>query len=284
MQKNYLQYKANLNVFGIDDTKIEALKKQNQIPYICLNPLDYKKYIDVAEPKENAPLIGFLCCREKDMYSADFNYVKSLTKSGARLRFLTYDNVAAQMYDIDALMLPGGRFPSPKQFYIDELSAPEQSAGVRSDAYLTCIDEAEKREMPIFGVCAGAQMLACVHGFKLYKNVKQAVKSDLEHKTIELEAHKIRINENTILHKLLGTTEAVVNSRHIEALVNNNPDSDIQIYAVASDNVPEAWGNEAKNILCIQWHPEDFAAVGSKSMQNLYNWLAQKAAERKAKK
>lgn len=29
--------------------------------------------------------------------------------------------------------------------------------------------------------------------------------------------------------------------------------------------------------MCIQWHPEDFAAKGDKPMQNIYNWLAKKA-------
>ncbi len=38
-----------------------------------------------------------------------------------------------------------------------------------------------------------------------------------------------------------------------------------------------------KNILCIQWHPEDFAAKGDKKMQSIYNWLFGKAKEHQQK-
>lgn len=281
-QQVYLEYISELNVFAVKDEIIESLERQNIVPLISLNPADYAR-LQTPAPLPRSPLVGFLCCREQNMYSADFNYVKSLATANVRLRFLTYKNNMAQMQNIHGLMLPGGRFPSPPEFYID--AAPDlPPAGLRSDAYISCITEAEKRGLPMFGVCAGAQMIGCMHGFKLYRNVKQALPTDLEHKTIELEAHTIKIKPHTLLHKLLGTDKAVVNSRHIEAIVNTPSASNLHIYAYAPDNVPESWGNAKKHILCIQWHPEDFAAAGSRQMQNLYNWLAAEATAFQHKK
>lgn len=43
--------------------------------------------------------------------------------------------------------------------------------------------------------------------------------------------------------------------------------------------IPEAWGDADKNELFNQWHPEDFAAEGDKTMQNIYDWHAGKALE-----
>ena len=279
MATAYLQYLPEYNVFGISDDNAAKLAQYSPAPYIALNPDDYT-LLQEPLPKPTSPTIGFLCCREQNFYSVDFNYAKSLVHSGVNLRFLTYENCVEQMQGIDGLMLPGGRFPSPPEFYVDA-KEDMPPAGLRAQAYILCINEAQKRGLPMFGVCAGAQMIACVHGFKLYRNVTKSVPSDLEHKTVKIEAHSIQINPSCILHHLLGTTSAVVNSRHVEAIVNNCPDSDLQIYALAPDGVPEAWGNEDKNILCIQWHPEDFAATGSQAMQNLYDWLAQKATEYK---
>ena len=74
-----------------------------------------------------------------------------------------------------------------------------------------------------------------------------------------------------------------INSRHEQAMVLGKfqaakPIVEMQIYAVcAEDNIPEIWGNEAAKILCVQGHPEDLAAEGNTEMQNLYNWIADKA-------
>lgn len=271
-----LQYLPKYNVFGVADEDIAAYKKQNKVLDVRLNATDYER-LQEKLPEKSAPTVGFLCCREQNFYSVDFNYAKSLAHSGVNLCFLTYHDCVAQMREIDGLMLPGGRFPSPPEFYVDAIPNA-QPAGLRSEAYMACIAEAQRRNMPMLGVCAGAQMIACAHGFKLYRDIAEYVATDLEHKTLQLKAHKVQIKPNCLLHRLLGATEVTVNSRHVEAIVNNHAESDLEIYAMAPDNVPEAWGNEQKNILCIQWHPEDFAAIGSQSMQNVYNWLAQKAA------
>ena len=274
-QPIYLQYLPEYNVFAISDEDVAKYEQQNIVPYISLKPTDYEMLKEPLPAKE-MPTVGFLCCREQNYYSVDFNYAKSLARSGVNLRFLTYRDCVAQMQDIDGLMLPGGRFPSPPEFYLKPL--PEYpAAGLRAQAYIECIKEAQKRRLPMFGVCAGAQMIACMHGFKLYHSIAESVSTDLEHKTPQLEAHTIQIKPQSLLHKLLETTEAVVNSRHVEAIVNDCANSDLEIYAFAPDDVPEAWGSEGQNILCIQWHPEDFAAAGNQKMQNLYNWLAKQA-------
>ncbi|MEE6208123.1 MAG: gamma-glutamyl-gamma-aminobutyrate hydrolase family protein [Alphaproteobacteria bacterium] len=275
-QQVYLQWYPEFNAFGVRDEIIENLEKQEIVPIIGLKQDDYAK-LETAYPDENAALIGFLCCREEGVYTVDFNYAKALAQTGKNLRFMTYNQNVAQMKDIDGLMLPGGRFESPAIFYTDPLKRTTGEPGARSYAYITSIIEAERRKIPVLGVCAGAQMIGGVHGMKLYRDVKEYTKTDIEHKTKILEAHDITIYPNTPLYTLLGGKLVHVNSRHKEAMVNNDTISDLKIYAVATDGTPEAWGNAEKKILCIQWHPEDFAAHGNQSMQNLYDWLGDEA-------
>ena len=283
IQQVYLQWYPEYNAFGVKDEDVESLEKKEIVPIIGFKKEDYAKFC-VAYPDKNAALIGFLCCREDGIYTVDFNYAKALAQTGKQLRFMTYRQNIEQMRDIDGLMLPGGRFESPAVFYTDPQKSTSAEPGERSYAYITSIIEAERRKMPIFGVCAGAQMLGGVHGMKLYRDVKEYTQTDVEHKTPILEAHDIIIYPDTPLYSLLGDKLVNVNSRHKEALVHDDSISDLKIYAEAIDGTPEAWGNEEKKILCIQWHPEDFAARGNQSMQNLYDWLGNEAQKYKDKK
>ena len=204
-------------------------------------------------------------------------------QSGVNIRFLTYSACTEQMSGIHGLILPGGRFPSPEQFYCD--AAPQTSAKyeARAKAYLDCITAALQQNLPMLGICAGAQMIGGVLGMKMYRNTKQYTNTDIEHKTKILDAHKVLIKKPSPLFDILQTEEIETNSRHTESMLPYASDSKLTIYARTEDNVPEAWGNAEKHILCIQWHPEDFAASGDISMQRIYNWLSQQALNYKIK-
>lgn len=148
--------------------------------------------------------------------------------------------------------------------------------------------------LKILAICAGAQMIGGLHQMKMHLSVKDETAAAAAHKSKEKQAHEVLIFKNSPLQKIMRTSEQImtVNSRHNESMAENvlqqyYPQTDMEIYAVSkSDNIPEAWGNQQKNILCIQWHPENLAE-NSPAMQNIYNWLVEKSAaesENKAKK
>lgn len=271
-----LEFLEQYNAFGVADEKISAITAAGDIPLLTLKAEDYDR-LGVAAPRETAPTVGFLLGRETGFYTIDFNYAKAIAQSGVQMRFLTYEENVAQLSGVDGLILPGGRFSSPNQFYTDPLKPTEEKPQTRSYAYITSIMVAEKEKMPILGICAGSQMVGGMHGMKMYRDVKEYAHTDIEHKTKTLSAHSVRIIKGTPLYQLIGQTEVTVNSRHTEAMFPLDCISDLKIYAHSPDGTPEAWGNEDKGILCIQWHPEDFAANGDEKMQNIYNWLAGKA-------
>ncbi len=279
-QTVYLQFLPEYDAYGISDEKIAELRAQNIIPLIELQPADYQQLAG-SRPAPQKPTVAFLLGREKNCYTIDMPYAKAIAQSGVNIRFLTYDDNLAQLNGVDGLILPGGSFNSPNEFYTDPFKTTEDKPGSRSYAYITSIKQAEREEMPILGICAGAQMLGGMHGMKMYRNLKEYTQTSLEHKTKELEAHQVLIYPNTPLANILAAGYIETNSRHKEAMLPNDEISDLKIYAATPDATPEAWGNEEKNILCIQWHPEDFAAQGDEKMQKIYNWLADKALEYK---
>lgn len=269
----FLAFMPEFNAYGVSDETIDSLTAAGITPIISLKEEDMISL--GAEPKSEKPLIGFLMCREKGHYTIDYNYAKAVAQSGVNIRFLTYHNPVQQMSDVDGICLPGGTFSSPDYFYNDgqELYKPNK----RFEAYEAAIREAETINLPMLGICGGAQTIAGLHKMNIYRDVHEHTK--LVHKSKDPLAHDVLIRNNNMLKDLLDCEKVSVNSRHCEA-VNPKVITDLQIYAEASDGIPEAWGwgSEEKNILCIQWHPEDFAAKGDARMQNIYNWLAKKAA------
>ena len=263
-----LAYMPKFNAFVVSDDDVNKVIAQGDIPIFKIRA-DEAKALGLKFTNKT-PDIGFLLGREKGYYSIDFNYAKAICMAGGAIQGLTYTLLEEQMKNINGLVLPGGSFASPDEFYATRVDNPEEPS-LRSKAYLEAIRIAEDNKIPILGICAGAQMVAGVHGMKMYRDLSETY-SPIEHKTSEVSAHQVITFPATTFREWMGK-EFTVNSRHREGLVLNDKHSDLNIYAISPDCIPEAWGNMEEGILCVQWHPEDLAVSGDKRMLDIYKWL-----------
>ena len=262
-----LTFEPKFGAYVISNEEVNRVIADHKVPIIHLpETKEFELGLDVSG--EN-PTIGFLLGREKGYYSLGYDYAKAIYMAGGRIQGLCYTELAAQMETVDGLVLPGGSFVSPDEFYVTRTENPQEPS-IRSNAYLEAIRVAEEKFIPMLGICAGAQMIAGAHGMKMYRDLKH---SPLEHKSPTDDAHKVLVYPNSLLNCLLGEKEFMVNSRHREGLLLNNKNTDLDIYAVAPDGVPEAWGKMEDGILCVQWHPENLAVKGNKPMLGIYQWL-----------
>jgi len=270
MERKFFRYLPEYNAFGIADEEVKDL--------FCLE-LDADAYarLGVSVPDEEAPKIAFLSGREEGHYTIDFSYAYAIAQTGARIILLDYAHYVHQLHGCHGLVLPGGAFASPKQYYVEEMNKsllPEP--GARSWAYVQSYHWALMFGIPVLGICAGAQIIAGECGGLLYPN-ESFLSGTILHKTKEMQAHEINIVPGSFLHKLLRVLRLVVNSRHKETLAEMSPVSGFEIYAQAPDGVPEAWGSRADHILCVQWHPEDYVVAGDKRHARIYEWLTDEA-------
>ena len=272
----YLEWMEQYEAFGVADDVVEGIVSGGCVPIITLKNEDYEK-LECDLPKENAPTVGFLMGREKGHYTIDFDYAKAIAQSNVKMRFLTYGENVVQMEGLDGIILPGGAFDSPNEFYTDPLKKGRGVPGERSFAYVSSVMTAKEAKMPILGVCAGAQIVGGMHGMKMFRSIDEYMDTEIEHKTKNRDAHEISVYKNSPLYQMLGQEKLVVNSRHRECMVRGVGESKLNIYALSEDGIPEAWGSEKENILCVQWHPENFASKGDEKMQKIYNWVAIKA-------
>lgn len=108
-----------------------------------------------------------------------------------------------------------------------------------------------EKNIPYIGICAGMQLMA--HYNREIENVKNKP-SEIDHYSKEIYAHKVRILKETLLYKILGKTEIIVNSRHNYHILNSGIH---KVSACSDDGIIEAIENEYKNFhMGFQWHPE----------------------------
>lgn len=166
---------------------------------------------------------------------------------------------------VRGLLIPGGDYPSPSRWYGDDHSIPDEHPRTTQNEGL--IREALARKIPLLAICAGMQEMVAATGGLLHWRVAESVQGALNHRgqSPTQTAHSLKIEPNTLLHKLTGVTETQVNSHHSEGvkqlgqgLVASAMAPDGLIEAIEMPNHPFALG--------VQWHPEFLLTEADKAL------------------
>ncbi len=283
-----IDYLPQFKGFGIADADFDQLIKK-ELPVLMLEPKDF----GIASGEKPA-VIGVLLGRDEDNYCLSEDYVHALINAGARILFLDYRCHLLQLSFCDGLLLPGGSFATPEWYYSDAKNNYGDYPSDRANAYAECFWYAHKAGIPILGICAGMQVIAAESGLKLFRS-SAYFDSELKHKTDEFPAHHIDVVANTAFSELMDNSQQIaVNSRHNEFVapinvqrellnLKENQKLPLEIYACATDGIPEAIGDMENGILGVQWHPENMAAQGNEIQQRIFDWLVIEALFVKAK-
>lgn len=275
--KKELRFLPKYNNFGIE--KVELAYEA--APVVTLSDECYKE-LGLKRPPENAPKVAFLMGQDGDFNTIDKPYAYALTLAGLNIIAVGYVH-CEQMNGCHALLLPGGAFISPAQYYMEgDPAAANDETSLRAEAYRKCFHQATLTGIPVLGICAGMQMIFCELGCRMTSNLKDFLGDKVEHKTTAMHAHEVDVIPGTLLHELTRVRKLKVNSRHTEGIVETN--NLVTINALAPDGCPEALEvtEDGANIFGVQWHPEDYVMQGDKKHFAIYQWLARKAHETQA--
>lgn len=158
----------------------------------------------------------------------------------------------------DGLLLTGGNDMDPALFGERVLNDTVVIAAERDEAEYHVLDFAVQRNLPIFGICRGVQVMNVYFGGTLYQDIPVQIPSDVAHrmeKPFHRTCHSCFVAPDTPLHKLTGVCEFGVNSHHHQAVKDLAPgfismgrSEDGIIEAICDPSKPFCWG--------VQWHPE----------------------------
>jgi len=159
---------------------------------------------------------------------------------------------------LDGLLLSGGPDINPK-FYSEE---PMEGLGEIDEGLdrmeLETARLAFQKELPVFAICRGIQVLNVSLGGTLYQDIHAQVQQSINHTQKadkSINTHSIRIERSTLLYDIVKRNEIWVNGKHHQAIKDLAPG--LIISAKAKDGIIEAVEHSKKKfVLGVQWHPE----------------------------
>ena len=211
-------------------------------------------------------VIGIAACRKLE------DYRQSILHVGGEPRVLEASMAIEQaLSDIGGLMLAGGGDVAPSRYGEKPHATVVEAEPGRDEFEIALIAAARARNLPIFAICRGVQILNVACGGTLVQDIPSEVTGALahslpvpQHQPYDL-AHEIWVDKDSLLAKLMRerlVDEALeVNSRHHQAV--KGVAKGFVATATAPDGVIEAIEDpEARFCLGVQWHPENFFRTG----------------------
>lgn len=160
------------------------------------------------------------------------NYYSTKYEDFQELTDLEKEELEKYLDIVDGVIFPGGFKTAPYEKYLLE----------------RCIDG----DIPTLGICLGMQLMSNYkRDFFVEENNSNIIHNQEDDNAL---SHKITITDDTLLYRIIGQKEIMVNSFHkFHALKNEN----VVINAFSEDgNIEGVEVSGKKFILGVQWHPE----------------------------
>lgn len=175
------------------------------------------------------------------------------------LPFAPAEADVAQMVDMcDGLLFTGGHDVNPAMY--EEKRLPECGAvhAGRDKLEFELLQRALLLDVPLLGICRGAQFINVALGGTLYQDLPTQRPGGISHQMAppyDKPWHEVSLAPGTPLYFLLKRTSLRVNSYHHQGI--RDLSFQLASMATAPDNLTEAFYHPGKRFVWgVQWHPE----------------------------
>lgn len=214
------------------------------------------------------PIIGILPLfdSEKDSIWMLPGYQKGLEKAGAQVLIFPYTNDLDEILTVSALcdgyLFTGGQDVDPNLYNEKKQPFCGEISPVLDTLTKIVFEDAKFSDKAVLGICRGCQILNVLFGGTLYQDLNTQYSSEngahIEHhqnKPYDSTSHKVTLNQDSYLHKLLKKDVLDVNSIHHQGIKDLG--MGLSVNAVSEDGIVEAIkANDYNFMLGVQWHPE----------------------------
>ena len=178
----------------------------------------------------------------------------------------------------DGLLLTGGVDVDPALFGESVLNDTVHIDRERDHLELELIEKYWKTGKPCLAICRGLQVLNVAFGGGLVQDIPAWCGAT---HTAGVE-HPVAVSEGSLLHRLTGQGELMVNSYHHQCVAQGQlaaPFVPVAAWTGCGVTMIEAFEQPGYPLLAVQWHPERAYRnpAGLTNMDALFRWLVEKA-------
>ncbi|MGN0213745.1 MAG: membrane dipeptidase [Muribaculaceae bacterium] len=219
--------------------------------------------VEVQAVGESQPLIGITPTGSKHG-SIVRQYVDAVMRAGGVPVVLAADTTAEYLHSVvgrlDGILLTGGEDVAPSYYGEDAVEQLGKVDTIRDVLELSVARLAANRNVPVFGICRGLQVLNIAFGGTLYQDLPSQHGGELIHHRIsasERSVHDVAVLKPSKLFDILSVDSLNVNSSHHQAV--KDVAKGARVAAMSNDGVIEAIDfYPLKRMMGVQWHPEGF--------------------------
>lgn len=162
----------------------------------------------------------------------------------------------------DGLLLHGGSDVAPQSYGEEPIDEKWPGDPIRDAYEIELVKECVAEDIPILGVCRGAQVINVALGGTLYQDIATQVPGALVHRNwdvYEHNHHDVKLEKGSTLENIYGESHSGrINSIHHQAIKDIAPDLRIEAHSPV-DGIVEAVclkDSAGPYVLGVQWHPE----------------------------
>ncbi|MDF2096817.1 gamma-glutamyl-gamma-aminobutyrate hydrolase family protein [Aquibaculum arenosum] len=198
-----------------------------------------------------APLIAVTSSRRRALFTAVMNRI-ALLRAGAR-SVRVYPGKQVDLNKVDGLLIGGGD-DIDVRLYDQDLILETRLDPERDALEMEALALAEERNLPVLGICRGAQIMNVYYGGSLLPDI-HALFEDLPRMRTALPRKWINLRIDSRLHGILGRERLKVNSLHHQAV--DRLGRNLRAIARDDSGIVQAIENDNHSFLIgVQWHPE----------------------------
>jgi putative glutamine amidotransferase len=173
---------------------------------------------------------------------------------------------------LDALIIGGGNDIGPEH-YAGDIEAKVKADPARDQLEIHWIKQALAHNIPLLGICRGAQLINIVLGGNLFQDIRK-MRKHTHNRPGLLPTKRVDLQEGAALAKLCGRQRLRVNSLHHQAI--DRPGEELQVVGRDLDQIVQAVeSSSGRPIIGVQWHPEYLFYLPAQFA--LFRWLTNRA-------
>lgn len=174
---------------------------------------------------------------------------------------------------LDALIIGGGNDIAPEH-YGGDIDAKVKADPERDRLEIRWIEFALERQIPLLGICRGAQLINVVCGGTLFQDIRPLRKLTYNRPGL-LPTKQVRLEAGSAVARVCGKRHLRVNSLHHQAI--KQPGKGLRVVGRDLDDITQAVESTGGlPIIGVQWHPEYLFYIPSQFA--LFRWLLRRAA------